>query len=177
MAANDKLDNDATTIAEDEAKGKASKKSSPIITYAVIALVMVVAGYFIGNMLSKSPEEAPAESEPQKTKHEKSHAPGQPSEIFLMEDIIVNPSGTGGTRFLSVSVGFEVGSSETVHLFEKREAVIKDALLTILGSKSIEQLSDPKEKEITRFQIRKRTEQLLGIDDLAAVYFTDFVLQ
>jgi flagellar FliL protein len=177
MAADDKLDNDATTIAEDETQGKVTKKRSPVVIYAVIALAMVVAGYFIGNMLSKSPKDTPAESKSQEAEDDNSHDPDRPSEVFLMEDIIVNPSGTGGTRFLSVSVGFEVGSSETVHLFEKREAVIKDALITILGSKSIEQLSDPKEKEITRFQIRKRTEQLLGIDDLAAVYFTDFVLQ
>jgi flagellar basal body-associated protein FliL len=41
----------------------------------------------------------------------------------------------------------------------------------------MEQLSDPKQKEITRYQIRKRVEQLLKIEDLAAVYFTDFILQ
>jgi len=94
-----------------------------------------------------------------------------------MEGVIVNPAGTGGTRFLSVSLGFEVGSPATQKLLEERKPLIKDALITILGSKTIEQLTDPKQKEITRFQIKKRVEQLLGIEDLAAVYFTDFVLQ
>ncbi len=101
----------------------------------------------------------------------------EPSDIYMLEDVIVNPAGTGGTRFLSVSIGFEVGSDETYEMFDTREAIIKDALITILGSKTIQQLSDSKEKEITRYQIRKRIEHLLKVDDVSAVYFTDFILQ
>jgi hypothetical protein len=38
-------------------------------------------------------------------------------------------------------------------------------------------LTDAKEKEITRFQIRKRVEYLLKVEDIAAVYYTDYILQ
>jgi flagellar FliL protein len=176
MPIDDRLNPDETVMAEEEGQAKKPGKKKSWLIYIVIAVVMVGGGYFAGTKFLKSSETASAgtEEEEKKTTDKKHHAAG---EMFMMEDIIVNPSGTGGTRFLSVSIGFEVGSKETVVSFEKREPVIKDALITILGSKTIEQLSDPKEKEITRYQIKKRVEQLMQADDLAAVYFTDFILQ
>lgn len=181
MSPDDKLNADATAIAEidtDENSGKGKKGFPSFIIYIVIALVMAGAGYFIGGKLtSSSGEETESAEKKEKKKGHGEHAEGVLSEVFLMEDIIVNPSGTGGTRFLSVSIGFEVSSKKVVELFEKREPAIKDALITILGSKSLEQLSDAKEKEITRYQIKRRVEQLLKTEDVMAVYFTDFVLQ
>jgi len=176
MPIDDRLGPEQNGLADDEAEDKKSGKKTPWLIYLVIAAVMVAGGYYAGMKFLASPDSAAVEEPDAEHKESarKNHGAG---EMFMMEDIIVNPSGTGGTRFLSVSIGFEVGSKETVANFEKREPVIKDALITILGSKTIEQLSDPKEKEITRYQIRKRVEQLMQADDLAAVYFTDFILQ
>ena len=55
--------------------------------------------------------------------------------------------------------------------------MVRDALITILSAKSVSQLTDPKQKEIVRYQIKKRVSQLMETDELAAVYYTDFVLQ
>ena len=99
------------------------------------------------------------------------------SNIYTIENLVVNPAQTKGTRFLSVSFGFELGSNQLLDNFQKREAVIRDALITILSSKTIEQLSDAREKEIARHQIKKRISTLLDTEQLAGVYYTDFVLQ
>ena len=99
------------------------------------------------------------------------------SYIYSIRDIVINPAGTGGSRFLSVSFGFELESAKLVALFEEREPIIRDALITILSSKTIAQLTDAKQKEVVRFQIKKRIGQRMGTDDLAGVYYTDFVLQ
>lgn len=172
---------------EPEAKTKAGRKIPPIAIYAVAGVVLLVAGYFVGTKFVWSSKEAgdkktteakgAKDEQKDKDKEKKKGKTEGVSTVFMMQDIIVNPSGTSGTRFLSVSIGFEVGSQETFKLFEERQPLIKDALITILGSKTMEQLSDAKQKEITRFQIKKRVEQLLNVEDLAAVYFTDFVLQ
>ncbi|MCX6826378.1 MAG: flagellar basal body-associated FliL family protein [candidate division Zixibacteria bacterium] len=179
----EKLDPKEPTPAGNETEKKEKKKLPPFVIYIAIGVVAVAAGYFVGTRLMGSSKkvdgkEAAAEDKPVAGKKvEKKDKAEGPSTVYKMDDIIVNPSGTSGTRFLSVSVGFEVGSPETAKLFEERQPLIRDALITILGSKTMEQLSDTKQKEITRYQIKKRIEQLLGIDDLAAVYFTDFVLQ
>jgi flagellar FliL protein len=178
MVVNERTATEERAVASEESKSKQSAKLRSLITYIGVALVMLVAGYFAGAKLShpSGAEPTPASNNDKPSKEsEKAHQ--NSGEIVMMENVIVNPSGTGGTRFLSVSIGFEVGSPATAKMLEEREAVIKDALITILGSKTISQLSDPKEREIARFQIKKRVEQLLQSEDLMAVYFTDFILQ
>ncbi|PKK84421.1 MAG: hypothetical protein CVT49_03610 [candidate division Zixibacteria bacterium HGW-Zixibacteria-1] len=176
MPIDDRLNPDESGLAEGEGQVGGSGKKKPWLIYLAVVVVMAAGGYFAGTKYLKSSD--PVSSEEKKDdKKENKKKQFTATEMFMMQDIIVNPAGTGGTRFLSISIGFEIGTHETVLQFEKREPVIKDALITILGSKTIEQLSDPKEKEITRYQIKKRVEQLMQTDELAAVYFTDFILQ
>jgi len=163
------------TMMVDENEDAAKKKGGfpSIVIYLGIAAVMIVAGVFVGTHFMKSADgEAIVEEQQEEQVQEQ-----EPAELYMIDDIIVNPAGTAGTRFLSVSIGFEAFSPETVHRLEGREHLVRDALISILGAKTIEQLSDPKQKEIIRYQIKKRTEQLLKVDDLAAVYFTEFILQ
>ena len=54
---------------------------------------------------------------------------------------------------------------------------MRDALITILSSKTVAQLTDAKQKEVIRYQIQKRLSDLLGTDQIKGVYYTDFVLQ
>ena len=97
--------------------------------------------------------------------------------IYAIKDIVINPAGTGGSRFLSVSFGFELESQELGTEFETREPMIRDALITIMSSKTVAQLTDPKQKEIVRYQIKKRLSKLMDTDEIVGVYYTDFVLQ
>ena len=116
---------------------------------------------------------------PKKKPKKKTDAHGEPisSLVYAVKDIVVNPAGTGGTRFLSVSFGFELGSPELAAEFEERELVVRDALITILSAKTVAQLTDAKQKEIVRYQVKKRLEMLLDTDEIQGVYYTDFVLQ
>jgi flagellar FliL protein len=174
-------DPDVPAAEETEAVEKPKKKRIPgLVVYVAVVLVMIAAGYFVGTrFIGSSAEIASSASTEEPGQQDDSHqnVDHTKTQTVTIDDIIVNPSGTGGTRFLAASVGFEISSPKTVEVFEKRLPMIRDALITILGSKTIEQLSDPKEKEITRYQIKKRVEQLLSTDNLVAVYFTDFILQ
>jgi len=102
---------------------------------------------------------------------------GTPGNISVVKDIVINPAGTGGSRFLSVSFAFEFDSPSEMEKFESREMAIRDALITIMSSKTVAQLTDSKQKEIARYQIKKRVAQLMKLEEIAGVYYTDFVLQ
>lgn len=192
-------DEEKTVMPDGEAE---QPKGSPMKKYGImlgIVIVMAVGGYFVtlkfvkpmmggetaqmadGEHGSADTDGAHAKASKKKKKKKSSghgeDGAGDEAHIFEVTDVIVNPAGTGGTRFLSASVGFEVEDKETMDLFEARQAQIKDALITILGSKNIEQLTDMKQKEIARLQIKKRVAQLLDTEELMAVYFTDFVIQ
>ncbi len=162
------------------------------IGVGAVALGVVLALFVLKPMMDGSKEAAPtAHTAKEETVKSESHGGAkhgtpsktqeahgsEPSSIYSIKDIVINPAGTGGTRFLSVSFAFELGSPELEAQFLAREAVIRDALITILSSKTVAQLTDVREKEITRYQIRKRVADILQSDDLAGVYYTDFVLQ
>jgi flagellar FliL protein len=110
-------------------------------------------------------------------KTKKEHGKEGEALIYAIKDIVVNPAGTGGSRFLSVSFGFELDSPHLEEEFATKEPAVRDALITILSSKTVAQLTDAKQKEIVRYQIRKRVSTLMGTEELIGVYFTDFVLQ
>jgi flagellar FliL protein len=182
---------------EEKKKSGGSKK---LLMFGGIGVVAVVLGVVIALLVVKpmvsgsgshTDETAELESSEDKAKEadsKKDHAKpkkkkkasghgSESSSIYTIKDIVINPSGTGGTRFLSVSFAFELESAELGAELEAREPVIRDALITILSSKTVAQLTDPKQKEIVRYQIKKRVSKLLHTDELAGVYYTDFVLQ
>jgi flagellar protein FliL len=197
-------DKDETVVAAETAEPKAPSRLTAMVKkyglYAGIAVVMIGAAYFVTlkvvkPMASRRPAtteaapEAQAEEPTPETKEEAgdSSAAGEekPAEgekkqsgnIYMISEIVVNPAGTGGTRYLSASVGFELGDSRAGARFAEREAVIRDALITILSSQSIAELTDFRQRELLRKLIKQRAEKLLKTGDIAAVYFTEFVLQ
>jgi len=168
-----------------------AKGSNKLFLFGGIGLGVVVIGvalalFVIKPMMSDAGGEAEAgaektekvDSHAKRPKPKKTNSHGESiSMVYAVKDIVVNPAGTGGTRFLSVSFGFELGSSELVTEFTEREPVVRDALITILSSKTVAQLTDAKQKEITRYQVKKRLEKLMDTDEITGVYYTDFVLQ
>jgi flagellar FliL protein len=182
-------------IEQEESEQKAEKKKGLPLKkfgiYGAIVIVMMAAAYFVTLKVVKPmfAGESTAAEEKVEDKHESSgkdehktlaeHGSGHEGEsgVFLIEDIIVNPAGTAGRRFLSTSIGFEMESAHGSALLEQREAIIRDALITILSSQSIPELSDFKQRERLRKLIELRVEKLLNTDEVAAVYFTEFVLQ
>jgi flagellar FliL protein len=185
-------DEDKTTIeASGEAAKPAAKGPNKLMLFGGIGLGAVIIGVALALFVLKplmagsgggGDEAASSHETARKTESHKSSGHGDKGEgpgslVYAVKDIVVNPAGTGGTRFLSVSLGFELGSRELEWKFEEREPLVRDALITILSSKTVAQLTDAKQKEITRYQIKKRLEQLLETDQIAGVYYTDFVLQ
>lgn len=186
-------DEEKTTVEVGETTTGASGGKGPnkLFLFGGIGLAVVVIGvtlalFVIKPMISDSGDEAatfPEQSEQADEDAEKPKPARQDSHgkaasmVYAVKDIVVNPAGTGGTRFLSVSLGFELGSPELANQFVEREPVVRDALITILSSKTVAQLTDARQKEITRYQVKKRLEKLMGTDEITGVYYTDFVLQ
>ena len=189
-----------TTTAAEAPAPKPAKSKKKLVLFGGIGLGVVLIGvalalFVLRPMLSSSAENTgPADGNgATTTKHEETKKPESShgksekekkggrgeagSAVYEIEDIVVNPAGTGGSRFLSVSFGFDVQSKELADDMAAREAQVRDVLITILSSKTVSDLTDPKQKEIMRLQIKKRLSQVLNTDQLAGVFYTDFVLQ
>ena len=123
--------------------------------------------------------EAPAEEE---------HPAKERGEIHLVENILVNPAGTNGTRFLSTSIGVETPKSEESGggghgesggggAFEAASPIIRDILIAVLSSKTMEELSSVDGKTQLRNEILVKLNEAVAPDTIFNVYFVDYVLQ
>jgi flagellar protein FliL len=190
---------DKTVVAPDAAAAPAKKKGNSKlflfggIGVGIIAIGVALTLFVVRPMLDKSSggetkdatakiekgkEDKGKKEEAAKPKEKKSEGKGEGNAVvYAIKDIVVNPAGTSGSRFLSVSFGFELESQAAATEFEAREPLVRDVLITILSSKTMAELTDAREKEVMRVQIKKRLQQLLNSDEPSAVYYTDFVLQ
>lgn len=164
--------------------GSGTKKLMIIVPIIVLALgLQAVAAYFTVNWLffSKPLEQktvksmsGPGAADSAEVLPESEYGKG---EMFLFEDIIVNPAGTMGRRYLVLSLSFEVVGKKGMEELREREPIIRDALFTLLASKSLDYVSDVANLEPLREQIRKTVNAYLDKGDVVRVYFTGYILQ
>ena len=166
-----------------------------VAIFGLIAMVAVFAAYLLTlkvlkPMMASDPatqqqQQEPAKAEPAKeenkeaaaSEHGESGEHEGATEFFTIESIVVNPAETQGTRYLSCSVSFEVASKEDLKAFEEKSVKIKDLLITILSSKTVDELADIKLRNDMRRQILAVVNRFTAPAQASAVYLTDFVLQ
>ncbi len=118
--------------------------------------------------------------EPPEPAVEQAAEAGQPpvvGTITPIEDVVVNPSGTSGTRYLCTTVALEAAEPTVVEEIQGREPQIRDLLIEILGRRTVEELSDLKTRESLREEIKVAVNDLLASGEITGVYFANFVLQ
>jgi len=167
--------------------GRTTQLFVKIAVIAVVAIVAVLAGYIVTAevlkpMLAHDPSAASEEvaevPEPEHSGGGHGEAAGAGEEqLFEVSQIIVNPASTVGSRFLSCSVAFELRKAGDLQIFESREIKIRDALITILSARTVDELADTRSRESLRTQILDKINQLADPAKATAVYFKDFVLQ
>ncbi len=102
---------------------------------------------------------------------------GVEQHIFLIKDLIVNPAGTNGTRFLLTTIGVQVSTPEAAKELETKEVQVRDVLNTILTSKGLGELVSPELREKLRLEIAGRIGAMLKTGKLENVYFSKFIIQ
>jgi flagellar protein FliL len=176
----------ATTEQNQPPPAKGAKSpflSKKLIMIGVPVFVLQIALlYFVATKFLASPShsESKKSSETEEKKEEKEGKEGAEPEaqnIYVVKDVIVNPAGTNGTRFVLVTVGFEVSSAPAQKELERKEIQVRDALNTILGTKRLEELANVEHREELRTQISSRVGELLKEGSLNNVYFSKFIIQ
>ena len=97
--------------------------------------------------------------------------------MFQIKDIVVNPSGTNGTRYLCTTVALEITNPLVEEEATAREAQVRDLLIEILGRRTVTELSSLEMRDHIRDEIGKSVNTLLTSGDIDGVYFSNFVLQ
>lgn len=106
------------------------------------------------------------------------HDPSGPPPLYTISDLVLNPAGSGGTRFLMMSVAFDMKDSAAVETLKQHDAEIKDAVLALVGGKTVEQLAEVSAREPLKLEITTLVDRVVKQTKLIKrVSFPQFVLQ
>ena len=165
----------ASTGSEDaEASSDSKGGKGPVLVLLGGLLIGAGAGVFVvGPKLAGQPVDDGVEQT------SGGHGEAQSSEFHshLVEGLIVNPAGTGGTRLLLISVAIEVDSEQTAQEVEERDSEIRDVLLSTLGIKTIDELTDPGSREALKHELLEAIRTLVFNGELLHIHIPQFVVQ
>ena len=145
-----------------------------VIIGVPLFLVQLAVVYFLVAKFVAPGAAAPA---PEQAKAAEQKESAEAKSIYVVKDVIVNPAGTNGTRFLLTTVGFEVNGVEREKELEKMEVQVRDVLNTILTNKGLEDLAGNEQREALRKEILQKVSTMLPAGSLTNVYFSKFIIQ
>jgi flagellar FliL protein len=157
----------AAAAAPAPAKGK-------VMMMAVGGLVIGLAAGFlgVGPVLAKNKAATPA-----KVEHKaEGHGEGGTA-VWPIENLVLNPAGSNGTRFLMVNATFEMKDEAAKEAAKDREAEARDVILALLGKKPIEVLSDINQREQIKKEVLAAVAPLFPKGVVTKVFFPQFVIQ
>ena len=99
------------------------------------------------------------------------------SAIHVLDNMVLNPAGSGGSRYLLLTVAIELGSPTAIESFKARDAELRDLVLSALGTKAVEQLTDMTTREQFKTEIAKAVDDRFGMKSVKRIYFPQFVVQ
>jgi flagellar FliL protein len=142
-------------------------------TVLILGVIGIVAGVSVGlfaagPLLAKRGSAAPA-------KHE-TEAPSA-SVVHAIENLVLNPAGSGGTRFLMVTATFELKDGGSEQLMKDHEAEVRDHILALLGKKSVDDLTDITQREGIKTEVLAAVAPLFPKGAVRKVFFPQFVIQ
>jgi flagellar FliL protein len=98
--------------------------------------------------------------------------------VHMMENLVLNPSGSNGTRFLMAAVAAEVKDEKVKEEMTGRDAELRDAVLRLLGERTVDQLSDIAQREALKKALTDSLNaRLASKSAIKRVYFPQFVIQ
>jgi len=176
-----------------EAEGGGGNKKKLIIIGAAVA-VAVILGAVVFMMMGKGDKkEAGKEGAETKTEAKaeggghgaaapkegggKEGAAGAAANIFPLEPFIVNIYDGQELRYLKVKVEMEMANPAVKAELDARVAPIRDAILVLLSSKTMQDIQDVQGKNQLKEEIMVAVNKNIPPGKIAKIYFTDFVVQ
>jgi flagellar FliL protein len=166
-----------------EEKAPASKKKLFIIigaAAAVVIVIVVVLMMTMGGGKKEAGSEKKAEAKAEGGHgggHGGGEAKGAASTVFPLEPFIVNIYDGQEVRYLKTKVEFEMASADVKAEIETRQAPLRDAILVLLTTKTLQEVQDLQGKNQLREEILTAVNKILPPGKITRVYFTDFVVQ
>ncbi|WP_353662360.1 flagellar basal body-associated protein FliL [Hydrogenimonas sp. SS33] len=166
---------------KEESKSEKSGGSNIVLILIVVLLVLVLAIGGVVAYLMLSGDEADDGTVVKQEKVEKKHK--RKSEdlavgpMYPLDKFTVNLMSDNGTRYLVVKMNLEEDGEELTPELDKKTPMIRDIIISILSSKTVEEITTAKGKEKLKEEIINQINKHLDDGEIRHVYFTEFVIQ
>lgn len=153
----------------------------PAISYATAEFLLLpkLRG-LITNASAEGGQEAPA-ADSHGGGHGGGHGKGKEGAkteaSFDFDSVVVNLSGSMGTRFLKASFTTLGSNPKLPEIMAERKKQLLDVAINVLSARSMADLEAPGAKNVVRNELMANFNQALKSDLIEQIYFTDFVIQ
>lgn len=157
------------------------KKKLFIIIGAAVALLAIGGGaFFLGGSKAESkgaPGEAKVEAKAEGGGEAKPGEAAVATGVYPLEPFIVNIYDGQEIRYLKLKVEFEMANALVKSELDANVAPLRDAILILLTTKTMQEIQDLQGKNQLREQILGAVGKIIPAGKVTKVYFTDFVVQ
>lgn len=165
---------------EKDAKEEIQPKKSflKFIILGVVVVVLGAGGYLGWNLFLKGD----VKEHKKETRISKSRPKSKKQELRIvhrLDAFIVNLMDKAGLgkRYLKATIILEVGSEEDKKILENHKPQLRDTILLLLSSQSINEINTLEGKLELKQALLSRINQVLGEGIVNRIYFTEFVMQ
>lgn len=104
-------------------------------------------------------------------------AAGAPAAVLTLDNLVLNPAASGGSRFLLLTVAMECGNTAAVGKLQARDAELRDVVLSTLSRKTVDELADVSQREGIKSELLTALNDRFGAKSVVRVYFPQYVVQ
>ena len=109
--------------------------------------------------------------------HGGGHGGGAAPTLHILDNLVVNPAGSEGTRYLLISVAIEPEDPSLVEELAAMDVALRHGLLSFLGSKTVRELSDISSREALVEEMKASLSHEVGEDLIHRIYLPQYVIQ
>jgi flagellar FliL protein len=179
---------------EEESSPKEKKSGNMLMIIIIVVLILIIIGGAVVAFLLMGDDEeidatqnqAPQAIEKSAPKPRRSTSSSNYNDTRKLSDIgilypldtfTVNLKSDSGRRYLKVTMSLELEGEELSLELDAKSAVLRDRIIRILTSKSLEEISSKKGKQKVSDQIQETLNAMLTDGSIRGIYFTEFVIQ
>lgn len=182
-------------MAEEESteENEQPKKKNMLMIIIIAVLVLIIIGGGIVAFLLMGDEEGTKvqqRSAPQSQESTSSSSRSKRSSVdmqskklseigilYPLDTFTVNLKSDSGRRYLKATISLELKGEELSIELDNKAPVIRDRIIRILTSKTLEEISSKKGKQKVSEQIMDTLNSMIVDGHVEGLYFTDFVIQ
>ena len=155
--------------APDEEKEVKSKRSNKSLFMVIGIIVLALIGGGVTYVLLTGGKGGSHEAKKEEEKKESK------TSLIALDSFVLNLAEQG--RFLKVTMQFELSDATNLQMVTEKTPQLRDAIITLMSSKSVESVSSPEGKLQLKDELLLRANQAVGKEVFKNLYFTEFVMQ